>query len=239
VKRLRHQQDEIVFLEFCIADTGIGMTSQQQSKLFRSFCQADSSTTRKFGGTGLGLSISKRLVEMMGGTIWLESDIGQGSRFYFTLPFVACSREQLKKEKDGNKSEVINFEGSKILLVEDNELNQELAKLLLVRKGITVTVAHNGAEAVEILRNSSVSSFDWVLMDIQMPVMDGYTASQEIRKLPQHQNLPIIALTANVLSTDQEKSKAAGMNEHIGKPFNEKEMFTVLSQYLKTENEQG
>ncbi|MCI5188361.1 MAG: PAS domain-containing sensor histidine kinase [Candidatus Electrothrix sp. AS4_5] len=239
VKRLRHQQDEIVFLEFCIADTGIGMTSQQQSKLFRSFCQADSSTTRKFGGTGLGLSISKRLVEMMGGTIWLESDIGQGSRFYFTLPFVACSREQLKKEKDGNKSEVINFEGSKILLVEDNELNQELAKLLLVRKGITVTVAHNGDEAVKILRNSSVSSFDWVLMDIQMPVMDGYTASQEIRKLPQHQNLPIIALTANVLSTDQEKSKAAGMNEHIGKPFNEKEMFTVLSQYLKTENEQG
>ncbi|MCW5212648.1 response regulator [Desulfobulbus sp. TB] len=239
VERLRHQQNEIVFLEFCIADTGIGMTSQQQSKLFRSFCQADSSTTRKFGGTGLGLSISKRLVEMMGGTIWLESDLGQGSRFYFTLPFVACSRKQLEKQKDDNKLELINFEGSKILLVEDNELNQELAKLLLVRKGITVTVAHNGAEAVEILRASSISSFNWVLMDIQMPVMDGYTASQEIRKLPQHQNLPIIALTANVMSTDQEKSKAAGMNEHIGKPFNEKEMFTVLSQYLKTENEQG
>ena len=120
--------------------------------------------------------------------------------------------------------------------MEDNALNQELAKLLLTRKGISVTVANNGAEALEILQTSS---FDCVLMDIQMPVMDGYTASREIRKNPQHKDLPIIALTANALSTDQEKSKEAGMNEHVGKPFNEKEVFTVMSRYINREKEQG
>ena len=244
VERLR-ERDEIVLLEFCVADTGIGMNTRQQSKLFKSFSQADSSTTRKFGGTGLGLSISKKLVEMMGGTIWFESAADQGSRFYFTLPFVACSEKQQAKDQEKDKREknnaknprekLLNLKGTKVLLVEDNELNQELAKLLLTRKGILVTVANNGAEALEILRTSG---FDCVLMDIQMPVMDGYTACREIRKLPQHKNLPIIALTANVLSTDQEKSKEAGMDAHIGKPFNEKEMFTAMSRYLnKQENE--
>ncbi|CAK8711644.1 histidine kinase [Candidatus Electrothrix laxa] len=236
VERLR-EQDEIILLEFCVADTGIGMNIQQQSKLFKSFSQADSSTTRKYGGTGLGLSISKKLVEMMGGTIWFESATGRGSRFYFTLPFIACSDEQRVKETQkknnakNSQEEPLNLKGTNVLLVEDNELNQELAKLLLARKGILVTVANNGAEALEILQTSN---FDCVLMDIQMPVMDGYTACQKIRKLPQHKNLPIIALTANVLSTDQKKSKEAGMNEHIGKPFNEKEMFTVISRYLNT-----
>ncbi|MCI5126256.1 MAG: response regulator, partial [Candidatus Electrothrix sp. AR5] len=241
VERLR-ERDEIVLLEFCVADTGIGMNTQQQSKLFKSFSQADSSTTRKFGGTGLGLSISKKLVEMMGGTIWFESATDRGSRFYFTLPFVAfCSEEQRAKdaqEKNNAKNpqeEFINLKGTKVLLVEDNELNQELAKLLLARKGILVTVANNGAEALETLQ---ASSFDCVLMDIQMPVMDGYTACREIRKLPQYKDLPVIALTANVLSTDQEKSKEAGMNEHIGKPFNEKEMLTVISRYLNKKNKQ-
>ncbi|WP_339137211.1 MAG: ATP-binding protein [Candidatus Electrothrix sp. GW3-4] len=233
VERL-HEQDEIVLLEFCVTDTGIGMNSQQQSKLFKSFSQGDSSTTRQFGGTGLGLSISKKLVEMMGGTIWFESGAGQGSRFYFTLPFVAYSPEQPGRQKKKNatnsEEEFLNLKGAKVLLVEDNELNQELAKLLLTRKGIVVTVANNGAEALEILQTSS---FDCVLMDIQMPVMDGYTACQEIRKFPQYQDLPVIALTANVLTRDQKKSKEAGMNEHIGKPFNEKEMFTVMSKYLR------
>ncbi|MCI5166275.1 MAG: PAS domain-containing sensor histidine kinase [Candidatus Electrothrix sp. GM3_4] len=244
------ERDEIVMLEFCVADTGIGMNSNQQSKLFKSFSQADSSTTRKYGGTGLGLSISKKLVEMMGGTIWFESDTGQGSRFYFTLPFVICPTEQRAKDQDKDKDkpkknnaknsreenpqeEFLHLKGSNVLLVEDNELNQELAKILLTRKGILVTVVNNGAEALEILQTSN---FDCVLMDIQMPVMDGYTACQKIRKMPQYKDLPVIALSANVLSTDQEKSKEAGMNEHIGKPFNEKEMFTVMSQHINTVN---
>ena len=122
------------------------------------------------------------------------------------------------------------LDGAKVLLVEDNELNQELAKLLLARKGIEVTVANNGAESLKILQTSC---FDCVLMDIQMPVMDGYTACREIRKNPRFADLPVIALTANVMSADQEKSIAAGMNEHIGKPFNEQEMFTVMSRYIK------
>jgi PAS domain S-box-containing protein len=231
------ERNEIVLLEFCVADTGIGMNTQQQSKLFKSFSQADSSTTRKYGGTGLGLSISKKLVEMMGGTIWFESDIGQGSRFYFTLPFVVSPEEQRTTNKKNTvknpQEEFYHLRGINVLLVEDNALNQELAKILLTRKGILVTVANNGAEALEILQ---ASSFDCVLMDIQMPVMDGYTACRAIRKLPQYKKLPVIALTANVLSTDQEKSKEAGMNEHIGKPFNEQEMFTVISRHVSTVN---
>ncbi len=119
------------------------------------------------------------------------------------------------------------------MLVEDNELNQELAKLLLARKRMQVTIANNGVEALEIL---PTANFDCVLMDIQMPIMDGYTACQEIRKNPQYDDLPIIALTANVMSTDQEKSKEAGMNEHIGKPFNEQEMFTVISRHIKNQD---
>jgi PAS domain S-box-containing protein len=234
---LLEKQDEAVMLEFCVADTGIGMTPKQQSKLFQSFSQADSSITRKFGGTGLGLSISKKLVEMMGGTIRLESEAGQGSRFYFTLPFASCHGGGEWKEKKEKKEKItggdfLNLRGAKIFLVEDNELNQELAKLLLCRKDIAVTVANNGLEALEALR---IDTFDCVLMDIQMPVMDGYTACREIRKLPQYSDLPIIALTANVMASDREKSKDAGMNDHIGKPFNEKEMFTAMSKYIHKE----
>ncbi|MCI5132771.1 MAG: response regulator [Candidatus Electrothrix sp. EH2] len=238
VDQLRRKGD-IVQLEFCIADTGIGMTPQQQSKLFKSFSQADSSTTRKFGGTGLGLSISKKLVEMTGGAIWFESEVGQGSRFYFTLPFVVCSEnnpEQCRKKNKKHSDEAfLNLQGVRVLLAEDNELNQELAKLLLSRKGMIVTIANNGAEALELLRSSD---FDCVLMDIQMPVMDGYTACREIRNMPGLEELPVIALTANVMSDDKEKSKAAGMNEHIGKPFDEQEMFTAISRYIRTEEQQ-
>ncbi|MCI5223768.1 MAG: PAS domain-containing sensor histidine kinase [Candidatus Electrothrix sp. AR4] len=228
---LLEKRDEDVTLEFCVADTGIGMTSIQQSNLFQSFSQADSSITRKFGGTGLGLSISKKLVEMMDGTIRLESEAGLGARFYFTLPFTSSlgAGEPEEEKSKITKKDFFNLRGTKVLLVEDNELNQELAKLLLCRKNIAVTVANNGLEALEALREDT---FDCVLMDIQMPVMDGYTACREIRKLPQHKDLPVIALTANVMAVDREKSKDAGMNDHIGKPFNEEEMFLAMSRYI-------
>ncbi|XOF33244.1 MAG: ATP-binding protein [Candidatus Electrothrix sp. YB6] len=225
----RDRRNSTVMLEFCVADTGIGMTPKQQSKLFKSFSQADSSTTRRFGGTGLGLSISKKLVEMMGGAIWFESEVGQGSRFYFTLPFAACDSEPEEREGEKMQEEFFDLQGAKVLLAEDNALNQELARILLGRKGITVTVASNGAEALEILQTET---FDCVLMDIQMPVMDGYTACRELRRMPQHKNLPVIALTANVMTSDQKKSREAGMNAHIGKPLNEQEMFTVISRYI-------
>jgi PAS domain S-box-containing protein len=228
--RLVEQEERRILLQFCIADTGIGMTPEQQAKLFQSFSQADSSTTRKFGGTGLGLSISKKLVELQGGKIWLESEAGKGSRFHFVLPFETAlppGKEDGEEEQQEQDHSILR--GTKVLLVEDNLLNQELAKILLCRKDIKVTIAGNGEEALKKLENGS---FDCVLMDIQMPVMDGYTACAEIRRQPQHKHLPVIALTANVMADDREKSRAAGMSDHIGKPFNAQEMYAAMSRCI-------
>uniref|UniRef100_UPI0040568A12 ATP-binding protein n=1 Tax=Candidatus Electronema sp. TaxID=2698783 RepID=UPI0040568A12 len=224
-----HEEDGRILLQFCVADTGIGMTPEQQAKLFQSFSQADSSTTRKFGGTGLGLSISKQLVELMGGRIWLESEAGKGSRFYFILPFETVLSQSREDGEEQEEQDYSVLHGAKVLLVEDNLLNQELAKILLCRKDIKVTIAGNGEEALEKLK---LSSFDCVLMDIQMPVMDGYTACAAIRKQPQHQHLPVIALTANVMADDREKSRAAGMSDHIGKPFNAQEMYSAMARCI-------
>uniref|UniRef100_UPI00405687C0 ATP-binding protein n=1 Tax=Candidatus Electronema sp. TaxID=2698783 RepID=UPI00405687C0 len=226
---LLEQEEGRMQLQFCVADTGIGMTPEQQAKLFQSFSQADSSTTRKFGGTGLGLSISKQLVELMGGRIWLESEAGNGSRFHFTLPFEPVLHQGKERNEESEEQDYSILHGTKVLLVEDNLLNQELAKILLCRKDIKVTIADNGQEALKKLENGS---FDCILMDIQMPVMDGYTACAEIRKQPKHKNLPVIALTANVMADDREKSRAAGMSDHIGKPFNAQEMYTAMSRCI-------
>jgi two-component system sensor histidine kinase/response regulator len=215
-------------LHFSVSDTGIGMTEEQQQHLFQIFSQADSSITRRYGGTGLGLAICKRLVELMGGAIGVESIFGQGSVFSFTLPIELGGVTVLAPLKPAAEASC-QLRGMKILLAEDNEINQEVTVALLRRKGMEVTVANNGAEAVEALRKGS---FACVLMDIQMPVMDGYTACREIRRQPQHKDLPVIALTANVMAGDQEKSREAGMNGHIGKPFNEEELFAVLSRVV-------
>ncbi len=225
----RDEEEGRILLQFCVADSGIGMTQEQQAKLFQSFSQADSSTTRKFGGTGLGLSISKKLIELQGGRIWLESEAGKGSRFYFILPFETVLSQSREDGEEQEEQDYSVLHGAKVLLVEDNLLNQELAKILLCRKDIKVTIADNGEEALEKLEHSS---FDCVLMDIQMPVMDGYTACAAIRKQPQHQHLPIIALTANVMADDREKSRAAGMSDHIGKPFNAQEMYSAMARCI-------
>ncbi|MCI5142946.1 MAG: response regulator, partial [Candidatus Electrothrix sp. ATG1] len=194
--------------------------------------QADSSITRKYGGTGLGLSICKRLVEMMNGKIWAESKHGQGSCFHFILPQqVGNACAPVAAESDV-AVDIRRLHGVKILLVEDNEINQELAQLILSHQGMVVTVAGNGEEALSALAEQK---FDGVLMDIQMPVMDGYTACAEIRKDPRYKDLPIIALTANVMAGDREKSKKAGMNGHIGKPFREEEMFATMVRLIRPE----
>ena len=225
------QQEEKVALQFCVADTGIGMTPKQQARLFQSFSQADSSTSRKYGGSGLGLSICKKLVELMGsnGKIWVESEPGQGSRFIFTLRLALGDADNIVAEQTNEEEDLARLCGAKILLVEDNELNQELATVLLYRGGIIVTPAWNGQEALDILQTEQ---FDGVLMDIQMPVMDGYTATRAIRKLPQCKDLPILALTANVMAGDREKGKAAGMNDHIGKPFNQQQMLSTMARWI-------
>jgi CheY-like chemotaxis protein len=166
---------------------------------------------------------------MMGGSIRLESNAGSGSRFYVSLPFATVQSVGNEGHEQERANDFSELRGCKVLLVEDNEVNQELAKILLCRKDMVVIVANNGAEALKKLKGEH---FDCVLMDIQMPVMDGYTACREIRRQPQHKDLPIIALTANVMADDQEKSRAAGMSGHIGKPFNEQEMFATMSRCL-------
>lgn len=364
------KHDESVTLKFSICDTGIGMSDEQQSKLFQSFNQADASTTRKYGGTGLGLAITKRLVEMLGGEIWVESQENVGSQFHFSITYQVQSDEQIKLTKPNLTSiqglqlaliedsetyrsilqriftslgflvetypsleaitQVLNqhamhfdafifdiskntqiqnqhdmqvlrnfsqnmpilhilsnhekaftaalvddknyfmtykpvtssnlldcllialgkesfkqfayqapvleekaiksLQGAKILLVEDNQINQELASELLTSNNINVVIANNGQEAIDILENEV---FDGVLMDCQMPIKDGYTATRELRQQAKFAELPIIAMTANVMAGDREKALQAGMNEHVGKPINTQELFTKLSQWVQ------
>ncbi|WP_417915620.1 ATP-binding protein [Candidatus Electronema sp. JM] len=227
---LEGRTEQQVTLHFCVSDSGIGMSQEQQSRLFQFFSQADTSTARQYGGTGLGLAISKRLVELMGGSIWVNSTPGQGSCFHFVVPMEIGDAASLARKQTAELPHVDQLRGAKILLVEDSEINQELAKVLLSRRGMTVTVAANGEEALQAL---ATGSFDGVLMDIHMPVMDGYTACREIRRQPQYRTLPIIALTANVMTEDKEKAKSAGMNGHIGKPFREEEMFAVMAGLIR------
>jgi signal transduction histidine kinase/DNA-binding response OmpR family regulator/HPt (histidine-containing phosphotransfer) domain-containing protein len=372
------QADASVELHFWVRDTGIGLTEEQCRKLFQSFSQADSSTTRKYGGTGLGLAISKTLVEMMGGRIWVESVPGQGSTFHFHARFglheaaehrmmlradelqgkrvlvvddnaasrqtlstmvetfgfevdeaqdgvgaleriaqaeadydlilmdwkmpgmdgIECAR-QLQSGQSGHLPTVImvtafgreeaareaqakgvaletiltkpatasslleaigaalgklapslqtmpiapeaealrTLAGARVLLVEDNDMNQELAIGLLHHAGMEVVVANNGQEALDCLARDQ--RFDGVLMDCQMPVMDGYTATQEIRKNPAWATLPIIAMTANAMAGDREKVLDAGMNDHIAKPINVVQMFTTLAQWIQPASLRG
>ncbi|NOR52197.1 MAG: response regulator [Gammaproteobacteria bacterium] len=226
---LDEHYDNHLTLHFCVSDTGIGITSEQQSKLFRAFNQADASTTRQFGGTGLGLIICKNLTEMMGGKIWVESESGHGSHFHFTVQLEVGNADLIQAESEDSGEAIARLRGAKILLVEDNELNQELATELLINNGIQVTSAWNGKEALERLQTEH---FDGVLMDLQMPVMDGYCATREIRKQPQFKDLPIIAMTANMMAGDLGKSAAAGMEDHIGKPLNVNQMFTTMAKWI-------
>ncbi|MCU0594119.1 MAG: response regulator [Desulfobacterota bacterium] len=372
--RVKQKEEHSVTLQFSVRDTGIGLTEEQRAKLFQAFSQADSSTTRKYGGTGLGLTISRRLVEMMGGTIWVESEPGRGSEFFFTAAFGlarkvarkrleptldlrgmrvlvvednASSREilqtllesmtfevsavasaeegiaELEKEAkthpyklvvmdwkmpgmDGIKAcEVIKrdgaipvkpkmiivtaygreevmqrsakagvdgfllkpvsqsmlfdaimvafdkevpereravawragaredtgkLRGARVLLAEDNEINQQVAQEMLERAGVVVGIANNGEQAVQRVK---AEVYDAVLMDIQMPVMGGFEATREIRKDERFRNLPIIAMTAHAMAGDREKSLAAGMNDHVTKPIDPDELFTSLVRWVK------
>ena len=229
-------QQEQVLLKCCVNDTGIGMTPEQQQRLFQSFSQAESSITRQFGGTGLGLVISKKLVELMSGEIWMESEPGQGSRFYFTVRLEKGDLKQLEQTTNHNEAGIAHLRGARILLVEDNKLNQELATELLRKNGLQVITAENGKEALEILQNEN---FDGILMDIQMPIMGGYEATRKIRALPKFKEIPIIAMTANVMAGDRGKAEAAGMNDHIGKPINVQQMLETMAKWIVSSTDSG
>ncbi|MDR1024692.1 MAG: response regulator [Treponema sp.] len=219
-----------------VTDTGIGISAEQLAQLFSSFTQADSSTSRKYGGTGLGLAISKRIVELMGGRIWAESEPGKGSVFSFIVPLKKGTAELAARGAGAagpQEPEADNFAGFRILLAEDVEINREIVLSLLEPTGISVECVENGSMAVQIF-NASPAAFDIIFMDIQMPEMDGYEATRAIRAspAPNAKTIPIIAMTANVFKEDVDKCLKAGMNSHVGKPLNFDELLGLLRLHL-------
>ena len=234
---LQEESENEVVMLFTVRDTGIGLSKKQQSKLFQPFNQADSSTTRQFGGTGLGLVICKKIVELMHGEIWAESTIDLGSTFCFTVRLKKQRGDLIKANstdlqiKTHVYNSIAQLRGTRILLVEDNALNQEIARDMLTMEGIYVETACNGKEALELLESRN---FDGVLMDCQMPVMDGYETTRRIRKQERFKNLPILALTANALTLDREEVLAVGMNDHIAKPINPDVMFTTMAKWINS-----
>ncbi len=218
-------------LSFTVRDSGIGMSREQIDKLFQPFQQGDTSVTRKYGGTGLGLAITKRLVNIMGGEIQVKSQPGRGSRFSFTADFEkategrACHREPVSL---GKASKLLA--GSRVLLVEDNELNRQVACELLKQVAIDVVTADNGRSALHL---AATERFDAVLMDLHMPEMDGITATRHIRKRFAPETLPILAMTARAMAGDRDKCLAAGMNDHITKPINPAILYETLIRWIK------
>ena len=221
-----------VDLRVTVADTGIGIPQAAQDTLFDAFTQADGSTTRKYGGTGLGLAIVSQLVDMMGGSLGMESVEGKGSSFWFTanLEVTAAVPYAVVATIDGNEDLKLD---AKILMVEDNPINQMVAQKMLEKIGLKATIANNGIEALQCLDQQS---FDLVLMDCQMPEMDGFDATREIRKLDikalDQKHLPVVAMTANVMSGDRERCLEVGMDDYIGKPVQRDQLATVLKKWL-------
>ncbi|MCB1773467.1 MAG: response regulator, partial [Gammaproteobacteria bacterium] len=223
--------DENILLRLSVSDTGIGIPADQRENIFRMFTQADTSTSRRYGGTGLGLSISRRLAEMMQGRIWMESEPGQGSTFHVQLRLgigETATGETSPRQEDFDNA-VARLRGTRMLLVEDNLFNQEVALALLQNKGVQVEIAGDGRQAIDRLAREA---FDGVLMDCQMPVMDGYAATRLIREDPAHRDLPIIAMTANVLREDVDRALSAGMNDVIGKPIDVHDMFVIMARWI-------
>ena len=228
-----------VMLLFDVQDSGIGMSGEEQHKLFRPFSQADTSTTRKYGGSGLGLVISRKLVELMGGSIWVDSIKGQGSTFHFSVQLerveASASGDVTLEEQSENSAALLDvLADSRVLVVEDNEINQELVRELLAEAGLKVELAENGRQALDMLASQN---FDGVLMDCQMPVMDGYEATRRIRQQARFRELPVLALTANVTSGDSERALDAGMNDIIAKPIDPDQMFTIMARWIKPERQ--
>jgi len=240
--RLLKREGDIFIIQIDVKDNGIGISQEQQEKLFRSFEQAESGTSRRFGGTGLGLAISKRIVGLMGGRIWIESEPNQGSVFSFTV--------QLRKESDDTPDErtpdadsnIDSYPGINILVAEDVEINREIVYGLLEPAALTVEFAENGREAVEMFRTDP-DKYALIFMDMQMPEVDGLEATRLIREfeagLIQRKSVPIVAMTANVFREDIIKCYNAGMNDHIGKPLDIKEIMEKLRKFLPTDIKTG
>ena len=227
------EQPEMTTMEFVCRDTGIGMTEEFQKCVFEPFAQEHTGSRTKFAGTGLGMSIAKNLIEKMGGSISFESEEGAGTTFVIRVPF-KIDPDADKREEQRDVSEK-SIKGLHILLAEDNELNMEIAEFVLQNGGADVTKAWNGQEAVELFRKSAYGEFDAILMDIMMPVMNGYEAAKMIRSLDREdaKTIPIIAMTANAFMEDRLKAKEAGMNEHIVKPLDVELLIKVIHKLVE------
>lgn len=226
------QDSERVRLRIEVLDTGIGIANEAQRKLFKSFTQADGTTTRKYGGTGLGLAIVRQLVTMMHGQLGVDSEHGKGSCFWIETGFEVMDQSQLLVEQPERSGEISSLSG-RVLLVEDNPINQEVAKKMLEKIGLEYELATNGQEAIELLQASD--NFNLVLMDCQMPVKDGYEATGEIRAMESNniiRHIPVIAMTANAMEGDREKCLDAGMDDYLPKPVKMAEMKKVLRRWI-------
>ena len=229
-REIPSDQDGIVTFEFTCQDTGIGMSEEFQKHLFEPFAQEQKGGASKFGGTGLGMPITKSLVEKMGGTITFISEQGVGTTFVITIPFKI--NEDVARDEEKQEEVTASIRGLNILLVEDNELNMEIAEFVIQSEGASVVKAWNGQEAVEVFEKSVSGEFDVILMDVMMPVMNGYEATKTIRTMDRSdaKKIPIIAMTANAFVEDRIKSKEAGMNEHVSKPIDMKLLVEIIAE---------
>ena len=227
------EQPEMTTMEFVCRDTGIGMAEEFQKHIFEPFAQEYTGSRAKFAGTGLGMAISKKLVEEMGGTITFESKKGVGTTFVIRVPFkIDLDADKREESKDVSEKSI---KGMHVLLAEDNELNMEIAEFLLQNEGAEVTKAWNGQEIVELFRKSESGEFDVILMDIMMPIINGYEAAKRIRSLDREdaKKIPIIAMTANAFTEDRIRAKEAGMDEHVAKPIDVELLIKVIHKLVK------
>jgi PAS domain S-box-containing protein len=232
------ETEQFITLRFAVKDSGIGIDEDKLVKIFQPFTQAYPETSRKYGGTGLGLAITKNLIELQGGTIWVDSKPRKGSTFYFSITYQKCKEEDMQLVNPIDKPVRNDLGRLRVLLAEDNEVNQLLAKSILQYWGFDSEIATTGNEVLQWLNKEN---FDVILMDIQMPEKSGLEAAKEIRNLPdaKKRNIPIIALTANALKGEEKKYMAVGMNDYLTKPFKENELYEVISKVLRHEGSFG
>lgn len=221
------EKESVVY--FAVRDTGIGIAKEDQKRVFRSFEQATDRNPSKQQGTGLGLSISSRLIQMMGSSIQLDSELGEGSTFSFSILL-----EKGENMETQAQEEEITFEGCRILVVEDNELNAEIALTLLEERGFAVDCVYDGSEAVERIRTTKPGTYDVILMDIMMPIMDGLEATRTIRSMEREdcRTIPIVAMSANAFDDDLKKSVECGMNGHLSKPVEVDKLYRTLGEII-------
>ena len=239
ISEVHHSEEGHTFFKIVIADTGIGMSEEYLPHIFEEFTRERTSTESKVVGTGLGLSIVKSLVDLMGGTIKVESESGRGTKTTITLSFQAVPKEQIPEEPKDKKQQILHkMKGRRVLLAEDNELNAEIAMELLRENGVEAERVEDGVECVKLLQRKPEGYYDLILMDIQMPNMDGYNATQVIRKLdgPRGQ-IPVIAMTANAFEEDRQKAFEAGMNAHIAKPVDMRVLFSTMAEIMDEHTE--